>query len=76
MRVPEDLSITGFGAMPELGGPLRIPSVDPHPEELGVRAAAGLIDRIEGRADGLMAELVAMELAPGATVARIVDRKP
>lgn len=73
-RVPQDISVTGFGNVAPDRYAYRLTSVEQHPASLGHLAAGALIDRIEGLQKGRIAIQTPVELVKGDTVVAI--RRP
>lgn len=70
-RVPQDISIAGFGHVTATDSPVHITSVDEHPVTLGHLAAGALLDRIEGKGGKRILIIAPVELARGDTVASL-----
>lgn len=69
LTTPENISIVGFGDLEPGEQTVRITTIQQHPLVLGHTAAETLIDRIEGRLKGGVKIKIAVELAPGDSVA-------
>ncbi len=67
IRVPEDLSLTGFSCLPEVQSLVRITSVDERPRRMGAYAAELLADLIEGRTEVPVSEIFSVEFSAGRT---------
>jgi DNA-binding LacI/PurR family transcriptional regulator len=68
-RVPQDISIAGFGHVTGADSPVHLTSVDEHPYTLGHLATSALLDRVEGRAGKKRTRIIApVELVRGDTV--------
>ena len=65
----ENISIVGFGDLEPGEQTVRLTTIQQHPLVLGHTAAEALIDRIEGRLKGRVKITIAVELAPGDSVA-------
>lgn len=68
-RVPQDLSVAGFGHVAPDTYPYRLTSIEQHPATLGNLAAGALIDRIEETHRRVVRILAPVELVKGDTVA-------
>jgi len=67
IRVPEQISVTGFSNLEEMQRVLSITTIDDRAQDTGMLAADRLIDLLEGRASGHINERVVPHLQPGAT---------
>jgi LacI family transcriptional regulator len=72
IRIPDDLSLTGYGNIPQISETFALTSVEQHPTELGAIAAGRLIDMIEGKfkSDNFL-ELTPCELVRRHSVAKL-----
>lgn len=70
-RVPEDISIAGFGNLEAGEQTLRITTIDQHPLVLGHTVAEALINVIEGRTSGRVSITIPVELIRGDSVRQI-----
>jgi len=71
LRVPRDISVTGFGNLSEMYIMQRITSVEQHPEHMGAQAAARLLDWIAAPDQPPASVVAPCDLVPGDTVAVI-----
>lgn len=67
-RVPEDIAVAGFDDVP-LARYLALTTVRVRIAEIGARAVGRLIDRLEGKTQDTLVELIAPELVARATTA-------
>ena len=67
LRVPEDISVSGFSFLPEVQRMIKITTMDEKPQELGYHAAGLLIDLVEDKRRPLINEKIPLELKIGAT---------
>ena len=69
IRVPEDLSLTGFSGFPEVQRLIKLTTVDEHPHRIGFYAAELLVAILEKRVQEPVHELFEVEFINGATTA-------
>lgn len=69
LKIPQDISITGFGMVKELNHRSKITTVEEHPYQVGFHAANRLIDLIEGKYSETVCDVLPVELITGETVA-------
>ena len=69
LRVPEDISLTGFSGFPEVQRLIRLTTVDEHPHRIGFYAAELLISILEKRTAEPVHEVFGVEFLHGATTA-------
>ena len=69
IRIPEDLSLTGFSGFPEVQRLIRLTTVDEHPHRIGFYAAELLISILEKRIAEPVHEVFSVEFLHGATTA-------
>ncbi len=69
LRVPEDISLTGFSGFPEVQRLIRLTSVDEHPHRIGFYAAELLISILEKKTAEPVHEVFGVEFLHGATTA-------
>ena len=69
LRVPEDLSLTGFSGFPEVQRLIKLTTVDEHPHRIGFCAAELLAGLIEKRLSEPLHEVFDVEFLNGATTA-------
>ena len=74
IRIPEDLSLTGFSCLPEVQSLVKITSVDEQPRRMGCCAAELLADLVEGRTAGTVDEMFSVEFSPGRTTGPVRSR--
>ena len=74
IRVPEDLSLTGFSCLPEVQSLVRITSVDERPRRMGAYAAELLADLVEGRTQAPVSEMFSVEFSAGRTTGPVRER--
>lgn len=67
LRVPEDVSVSGFSCLEEIQSLVSITSIDEKPEEIGYHSASLLIDLIEGNIVAPITETIPLELRIGST---------
>lgn len=68
IRIPGDISVTGFGNLTWVRHTYHVTTVDQQPFEMGRCAAEVLIDLIEGRRSAPVHETVEVRLVPGSSV--------
>ena len=74
VRVPEDLSLTGFSCLPEVQSLVRITSVDERPRRMGAYAAELLADLVEGRTAAPVCEIFDVEFSAGRTTGPVREK--
>lgn len=74
VRVPDDISVTGFGNLEEMYVTHRITTIDQHPEHLGSQAATMLLDWIARPTEPPASRVIPCHLLRGDTVAVIHKR--
>ena len=73
IKVPEDVSITGFGN--ELGFDINITGIEQHPINIGAHACERLIELIQGREDGIVADTLSVDFVKGETLATLGNHR-
>ena len=68
IRVPDDISIVGCGALTRGMPTMKITSVEQFPEDMGFFACNALVDLAEGKRTAAIAERLPVELFPGESV--------
>ena len=69
IRIPEDLSLTGFSGFPEVQHLIRLTTVDEHPHRIGFYAAELLISILEKKTVEPVHEVFGVEFLHGTTTA-------
>lgn len=69
LRVPEDISLTGFSGFPEVQRLIKLTTVDEHPHRIGFYASELLTSLIEKKISEPVHELFDVEFINGATTA-------
>lgn len=75
LRIPEDLSLTGFSCLPEIQSLVKITSVDERPRRLGAYAAELLADLVEGRIAKPINEIFGVEFSAGGTTGPVREHR-
>jgi DNA-binding LacI/PurR family transcriptional regulator len=75
IRVPQDLSVAGYGAVDEYYPRTSITSIEQHPFQLSVHATNRLLDLAEGRCDPPVQETLPVEFIRGHTTAAAPHRR-
>lgn len=68
MKIPHDVSVTGFGMNREFHHHLKITSIEEHPFQVGYHAANRLLDIIENKFSGTVQDTLPVEIIPGNSV--------
>ncbi len=76
IKIPEQISITGFGALTQMNPVLRVTSVEQNPIAMGRHACSRLIDIIEGISQTPINDILPVELFNGDTVAPPCENHP